>query len=332
LALTAQSRTLLDQFAAAGLPATHTLTPAKAREMAAARRALYAPPSEPVAQVEDRSIPGPAGELPVRVYRPVAGGAPVPALVYFHGGGWVVGNLDSHDPGCRAVANHAGCAVVSVDYRLAPEARFPAAAEDAYAATRWVAEHADELGVDPARLAVGGDSAGGNLAAVVTLMARERGGPELAYQVLIYPVTDSACDTSSYEEFADGYMLTRADMLWYWDHYVGDQDRGQPYASPLRARDLRGLPPALVITAGFDPLRDEGESYAARLRDAGVPTILTRYDGVIHGFFGMIGTIDESRRAIDQVAHALRTRFAALVPASPADEGRPARPGPAGRC
>jgi acetyl esterase len=314
MALSPQCRSILDQVTAAGLPSPHTVTPQEARAAAAARRALFPPPLEPVAHIEDRALPGPAGDLPVRVYRP-SDAPDLPVLVYFHGGGWVIGNLDSHDPQCRAVANRAGCAVVSVDYRLAPEARFPAAAADAYAATSWVADHGSELGVDGSRIAVGGDSAGGNLAAVVTLMARDRGGPRLAYQVLVYPVTSSACDTHSYTEFADGYLLGKADMLWYWQHYLGDQDRAQPYASPLQAADLHGLPPALIITAGFDPLRDEGEAYAERLRRAGVPVTVTRYDGMIHGFLGYLGVIDESRQAVEQIAHDLRLRFAAAVPA-----------------
>ena len=314
MTLTAQTRAVLDQLAAAGIPPTSTLTPAEAREASAQRRALNPPRAEPVAHVEDREVAGPDGRIPVRIYTPDVR-PPLAVEVYFHGGGWVVGDLDSHDHVCRAIANRAGCVVVSVDYRLAPEARFPAALDDAYAATRWVSEHADELGVDANRLAVAGDSAGGNLAAAVTLRARDRGAPPIALQVLVYPVTDGGCDTGSYEEFADGFSLARADMQWFWDHYLGDQDRLQPLASPLRAADLRGLPPALVITAGNDPLRDEGEAYAARLRDAGVPTTLARYDGVIHGFFGMFGVVDESEQAIDQVAHALRTELGAPIPA-----------------
>jgi acetyl esterase len=315
--LSAQCRAVLDQLTSAGIPHVRSLTPARAREVAAQRRALNPPRAEPVAQVEDRQIPGVdrAGNIPIRIYRPGLSAEPIAVEVYFHGGGWVVGDLDSHDAICRAVANRAGCVVVSVDYRLAPESPYPAALEDAYAATRWVADHAASIGADPYRLAVGGDSAGGNLATAVCLLARERGGPAIALQILVYPVIDGGCATGSYEEFAQDFSLERDDMLWYWDQYLGDQDRLQPLVSPLRATDLGGLPPALIITAGYDPLRDEGEAYAQRLREAGVPTTLTRYDGVIHGFLGMLGVVDESQQAIEQVAHALRTRLAAPVPA-----------------
>ena len=207
-------------------------------------------------------IPGPDGPLGVRIYAPDAA-APLPVLVYFHGGGWVLGNLDTSDAQCRSLTNAIGCVTVSVDYRLAPEARFPAAVEDCYAATRWVADNASELGCDSKRVAVGGTSAGANLAAVVPLMARDRGHPSLAYQVLVYPITDGSMDTSSYRENAEGYFLTAGAMAWFWKHYINDdRDRSHPYAAPLNAADLSGLPPALVITAEYDPLRDEGEAYA----------------------------------------------------------------------
>lgn len=304
-----QARTLLDQMAAAGIPPTHTLSVEDARRTMLARRALVAGDPEPVARVEDRQIPGPAGALPIRVYAPSAGQL-LPVLVYFHGGGWVLGNLDSHDQVCRALANGADCAVVSVDYRLAPEHTFPAAAEDAYAATKWVATNAAELGGDGTRLAIGGDSAGGNLAAAVALMARDRGGPRLTHQLLVYPVTDRAFDTPSYRENAEGYSLHRADMIWFWGHYLaGEADADSPYASPLRAHDLAGLPPALVITAEYDPLRDEGEAYAARLRDASVPIVSTCYPGMIHGFFGNAAILDQGKRAIEEASRALRDAF-----------------------
>ena len=204
----------------------------------------------------------------------------------------------------------AECLVVSVDYRLAPEHPFPAAPEDCYAATAWLAEHCAELGGDPARLAVGGDSAGGNLAAAVALMARERGGPPLAHQLLIYPVTDYAFDTASYRENAEGYMLTLPLMEWFWNHYLADPAQGDnELASPLRAASLAQLPPATVITAEFDPLRDEGEAYAQRLSDAGVKTEMTRYDGVFHGFFGMGAAIDKAKQAVDEACTALRSTF-----------------------
>ncbi len=260
-----------------------------------------------LARTEDLAIPGPTGEIPVRLYAPEADG-PLPVLVYFHGGGFVIGDLDTHDGTCRELARGAECMVVSVDYRLAPEHPFPAAPEDCYAATTWLSEHAADWGGDPARLAVGGDSAGGNLAAVVALMARNRGGPALRHQLLIYPVTDCGFATASYRENADGYMLTRPLMEWFWNHYLADPDAGSnELASPLRAPNLADLPEATVITAEFDPLRDEGEAYAQRLSEAGVKTQLTRYDGVFHGFFGMGAAIDKATQAVDEACAALRS-------------------------
>ena len=266
--------------------------------------------SESIARIENRTVPGPAGQIPVRIYTPV-GTAPFPVLVYFHGGGWVIGNLDTHDGICRSLANRVGCLVVSVDYRLAPEHPFPAAPEDCYAATRWLAEHAGSLGGDKGRIAVGGDSAGGNLAAVVALMARDRGGPKLAFQLLVYPATDTDFETRSYRENSEGYFLTRADMVWFWNHYAPrDEDRRNPYAAPLRAASLRGLPPALVITAEFDPLCDDGNAYAARLREDGVPVRLSQQDGLIHGFFQMGAVIDRGRASVDEASRALKDAFA----------------------
>ena len=263
---------------------------------------------DPVARVEDRRIPGPAGEIAVRLYAPED---PRGLVVYFHGGGWVIGSLETHDLPLRTLANEAGCSVLSVDYRLAPEHRHPAAVEDGYAAVCWAAENAAELGADPARLAVGGDSAGGNLAAVASLLARERGGPALCFQLLVYPVTDHDFARPSYAENASGYFLERDDMRWFWDHYLPDAAaRDGMTASPLRVRDLSGLPPAHVITAEFDPLRDEGEAYAARLREAGVPVTHTRYDGQIHGFFAMAALIPRGRDAIAEAGAKLRAAFA----------------------
>ena len=267
-----------------------------------------APP--PVAKVVDRSIPGPAGAIPVRVYTP-EGERPFPVLVYFHGGGFVLCDLDTHDRTCRSLANAAGAVVVSVDYRLAPEHRFPAAPEDCYAATQWVARSGTELGADPARIAVGGDSAGGNLAAAVALMARDRGGPALRFQLLIYPVTDFDFGTASYRENAEGYFLTTDMMKWFWSQYLADPAAGaHAYASPLRASELAGVPSALCITAEYDPLRDEGEAYARRLREAGVAAALSRYDGMFHGFFGMDAQLDAAKRAIAEAGEALRKALA----------------------
>ncbi len=305
-----QVQAFLEQMQALNLPPLNAMTVEEARTAASAMSEMHGEP-EPVASVDNLGVPGPAGEIPVRVYTPEQSG-PLPVLVYFHGGGWVIGDLETHDPLCRSLCNAGGCIVASIDYRLAPEHKFPAAAEDAYAAARWVAEHTTELGGDPQRVAVGGDSAGGNLAAVVALMARDRRGPEIVCQLLIYPVTDSGCDTASYRDNGDGYFLTAEMMRWFWDQYVsGDADRHNAYAAPLRSRDLRDLPPAVVITAEFDPLRDEGEAYAARLREAGVAVQLKRYDGMIHGFFGMGNLIDQARTAVDDVASALQSAFAA---------------------
>ena len=306
MALDEQARYILDMIASAGRPPLHTCTPEQARQSFDFRPLAGQP--EAVARVEDAMIAGPAGDIRVRIYTP-HGDGPFPALVYFHGGGWVVGDLDTVDVPCRRIASRAGCVVMSVDYRLAPEHRFPAAAEDAYAAFRWLAENAREQHADPSRIAVGGDSAGGNLAAVVALMARDRGGPQPCFQLLLYPVTDSAQDTASYQDNADGYLLTRESMTWFWNHYMGDADRTHPYASPMRAADHRGLPPAFVVTAEFDPLRDEGEAYAHRLAAAGTPVVCRRYDGTIHGFCWMPGVLDKGRQALDDAAAELSAAF-----------------------
>jgi acetyl esterase len=306
MALDPQARALLDQLASMGGGPLSSYPVEGARQLMDAMVAMSGTGPE-VAHVEDRSIPGPAGTIPARLYRPA--GDALPLLVYFHGGGWVLGGLASHDAVCRALANAAGCAVLAVDYRLAPEHRYPAAADDCYAATVWAVANARTLGADPARVAIGGDSAGGNLTAVTALRARDQGTPPLRFQLLIYPVTDHGFDTASYRDNAEGYLLTHGDMVWFWNHYLGDGDGAEPYASPLRATDLRGLPPALVITAGFDPLRDEGEAYAKRMQDAGVPVTLTRYDGMIHGFFGMGAQLDKAKAAVDEAARALRAAF-----------------------
>ncbi len=303
-----QAKLMIDQMAAMNLPDFSTLTPEEARKQFEAAQ-LPLPPIE-IAGVEDRTLPGPEGEIPVRIYTP-EGGAPFPVLVFFHGGGWVIGDLESHDALARKLALEAGCLVVAIDYRLAPEAKFPAAPEDCYAATCWVTEHAAEIGGDPARIAIGGDSAGGNLSAVVAQMARDRGGPELCFELLVYPVTNHDYSTPSYTENAEGYFLTRASMEWFWNHYLSEASEGQrAYASPLRAHSLAGLPPALVITAEFDPLRDEGEAYAEKLRQAGVSVTCTRYDGQIHGFFSFFQLIDSSKEAIQEAVTHLKRAFA----------------------
>jgi len=293
-------------MAKTGGPLPNELSVNEAREASAALTVLQGVP-ESVGSVENQILTGPGGVIPVRIYVPFGKG-PFPVLVYFHGGGWVIGDIKSSDGFCRILTNAAGCIVVSVDYRLAPEHPFPAAVDDSYHATLWVATNASSFGGDPTRIAVCGDSAGGNLAAVVAQIARDCGKPTLQFQLLIYPVIDAACDTPSYTENSEGYFLTRDIMLWFWNHYVQrDADRNHPYASPLRASSLAGLPPASVITAEFDPLRDEGERYAELMHAAGVPVKLIRYDGMIHGFFTMSAMLDQGKIAIQQSAAALRT-------------------------
>ena len=298
--------------AEANSPEIHTLSVEDARQQVLFSVAALEDEKEPIKSVEDRLIPGPKGTIPVRIYTP-EGEGPLPVLVYFHGGGWVLCNLDTHDPICRALANLVGCIVVSVDYRLAPEHKYPAAVEDCYAATCWVAENATAIGGDPTRLAVGGDSAGGNLTAVVSLIARDEDGPPIIFQLLIYPVTDYYLPgTASYTENQEGYLVTRTDMIWYFGHYLSSQDEAQdPHVSPLKAPDLSNLPPAMVITAEFDPLRDEGEAYAQRLQEAGVPVILKRYNGLIHGLFGLENgiEIEQAIQAQTDAANALREAF-----------------------
>jgi acetyl esterase len=262
-----------------------------------------------VAAVADRVLPGPAAELPVRVYTP-EGEPPFPIVVFFHGGGWVVGTLDTYDPLCRALAAATPAVVVSVGYRLAPEHRWPAAAEDAYAATLWASRNAADLGGAQHRLAVAGDSAGGNLAAVVALAARDRGGPAIAFQLLVYPALDAAGDTASWREYAEGFYLTAAGMRWYWDHYLGLADGTAPDASPLRAAFAGGLPPALVVGAEHDILRDEGEAYAARLRGAGVDATATRAAGMVHGFLRWRAVTPAADTALQEAAAALRSALA----------------------
>jgi acetyl esterase len=245
----------------------------------------------------------------VRVYTP---DSPTPRslVVFFHGGGFVFCSIDTHDGLCRRLADATGAVVVSVGYRLAPEHRYPAGLDDCYAALVWAHGHAAELGADPARLVVTGDSAGGNLAACAALLARDRGGPPIAFQVLVYPVVDAECATPSFTENGEGYFLDATSMRWFWAQYLGDGTRADAYASPCRATDLSGLPPALVITAEYDPLRDEGEAYAEQLRADGVPVTYRRFDGMIHGFASMPRLFPEAAEAIDEIAAALRRGFA----------------------
>ena len=306
MAVNAQAQVVLDMMAAANFQLDGD--PQAVRDMMAL---TPRPPGEEVAAVEDRTLPLNGESIPVRIYRPSADSKVRPVLVWFHGGGWVIGNLDSADFACRMLTNASGCVVVSVDYRLAPEHKFPAAADDCFAATQWVVEHADELGVDASKVAVGGDSAGGNLAAVVAQLAKEAGGPAISYQALVYPVTNFSFATASYTDNAEGYLLTRASMEWFWGHYLGNEGDGQHVkASPLLCADLTGLPPAIVITAEYDPLRDEGEAYADALRKAGVAVESKRYDGQIHGFFAN-PAIDDGAAAARQVGAALAKALSA---------------------
>ena len=306
MALDPDTKNVLDMLESLGMKDLADLTPEEARNLQ-----LTPPPAvpTPVADVENRRIAGPDEDLELRIYVP-EGPAPTGALVFFHGGGWVIGDLDSHDETCRRLCRGATVRVVAVHYRRAPETTYPGAVEDCYAATAWVAAHAGELGVDAARIAVGGDSAGGNLAAAVALMARDRGGPDLGFQLLIYPVTAADFDTGSYRDNGEGYRLSRRAMQWFWDQYVPDlEQRHEPYAAPLLA-SLDELPPALVQTAEFDPLRDEGEAFAAALEKAAVRVKLTRYDGLIHGFFGMQDAVAAARPAMDEAIAALREHLA----------------------
>ncbi|MBP0449338.1 alpha/beta hydrolase [Kitasatospora sp. RG8] len=303
-----QARALRERRAQAGTPPLYTLTPAQARaaDLADIRAAAGTP--EPVAAVEEHRIPGPGGELTLRLYRPgKAGGEALPALLYLFGGGWTLGSPDTSDAICRRLTNAVGCVTASVGYRLAPEHPFPAAVHDCRAAAHWLAGHAADLGIDPGRLAVGGDSAGGNLAAALTLLARDEGGPALRHQLLVYPNTDHRADTASLREHDDPALFNRRSVGWYWGHYLADPaDGDHPHASPLRAPSLAGLPPATVITAEYDPLRDEGEHYAEALRAAGVAVESRRYAGMPHGFFAMTGVLDAAGAAQEYAAERLR--------------------------
>ncbi len=309
--LAPQAQAFLQRIAEARLPPTHSLTPTEVRErMWPSMRRLIGSPEE-VAKVENLSIPGLVGQIPIRVYTPEGRGS-FPILVYFHGGWWVFWDLNVADNLCRSLANAASCVVVSVDYRLAPEQKHPAAVEDAYTATEWAVANAARIRGDPSFIAVGGDSAGGNLAAVVSLMARRPGSPALAYQLLICPITNvSSFDTESYRYFGEGLWAPKALAQWAVKHYLSDEGQAQhPYVSPLLAEDLSELPPALVITAEFDTLRDEGEAYAKRLSEAGIAARCTRYDGVLHDFPVLAGVFDQAKDAIKEAATALRSALA----------------------
>jgi acetyl esterase len=309
-----QAQALLKLMQEKGVPPTHTLTPDGARAAYRDRRAYLQPSPPEVAALRTFAMPGPGGELPLRLYRPLgsAGDAVLPVLVYYHGGGWTIGDLDTHDTLCRELANGAGCAVVAVDYRMGPEHRFPAAVDDSVAALRWVHGHAAELRLDAKRIAVGGDSAGGNLAAVVAIAARDAGGPAIAFQLLIYPATDMRRIAPSHETNGQGYLLTRDTIAYFRGHYVNDERDDLDWrASPLLADSLSGLPPAFVLTAGFDPLRDEGLQYAQRLTEAGTRSSLVCFERMIHGFILMGRVLDEANTAVQLCASQLRQAFEA---------------------
>lgn len=296
-------RDYLGWLASLAQPPLAQQTPEAIRRQNKLNASALAGEQQPLAHVEDLAIPGSAAPMRARVYADSNGG-PLPVLLYLHGGGWVVGDLDTHDSVCRAIAARAGCAVVALDYRLAPENPFPAALEDGWAALRWLAE---QPRFDSARIAIGGDSSGGNLATILARWARDRGGPDLRGQLLIYPVTDCDLDSESYRTVGSGYGLTRDSMRWYWDQYLRDPAaRESPDASPLRAPDLAGLPPALVITCELDPLASEGVAYVNALRDAGVPADHIHEPGMIHGYIRIAAAISRARKSWDDCAAFLR--------------------------
>lgn len=303
-----QAEMLLKQMESAGAPPLNTLSPPDARRLTAAMFKVPPGTEEPVHKVENRSIPGPAGQIPVRIYTP-AGAGPFPLLVFIHGGGFVICDLESHDAACRSLTNQAKCVTVSIDYRLAPEHKFPAAVDDSYAAALWVSEHAKELNGDPNRMAIGGDSAGGNLSAVVSMLARDAGKPKICFQLLVYPATDAHRKTESHRKFTD-YFLTKEMIDYFIGHYLrGEADKNDPRMSIALAKNFKDLPPAHIITAEFDPLRDEGEAYAETLRSAGVASTVTRYPGMIHGFFTMANVLDRGKKAVAEAAAHLRKAF-----------------------
>lgn len=306
-----ECQTILDAVAAMGMPPLEQMNPEQCRE-ALGGFGMMMGEGAPVAEATERTIPGPGGDIPVIVYRP-EGEGPFPVVIYYHGGGFVGGTAGLVDPVCRTLANKTGAVVVNVDYRLAPENPYPAAAEDAYAVLEWVGKNAGEIGGDPSRIAVSGDSAGGNLATVVSLMSRDKGGPGIAMQALLYPAVDNlAADYPSRKENAEGYLLHQAAMEVFYGHYFpAGTSQQDPYAFPMQAGDLSGLPPAFVATCEFDPLRDEGEAYAGRLAQAKVPTEVQRYDGQIHGIFWLGALVSAGRTLMDDVSGALRKAFAA---------------------
>ncbi|MBT4491015.1 MAG: alpha/beta hydrolase [Rhodospirillaceae bacterium] len=312
MTLDPQVEYILELIEKSPYPEFHTLSPQEAREIFEDTAPALNIRPEDVYRSEDRWVEGVDGDIPIRIYTPYepAAGETLPILVFYHGGGFVIGSLDSYDSLCRALANRAACIVVSVDYRLAPEHKFPAAVDDALDAYQWVSDHAHELDGDATRMAIAGDSAGGNVTAVTAIGIRDEGDRSPLLQVLIYPVLDGTPETSSHHEFAEGMLLTRGNILWFYDHYMKQpEDVANPRFSPILAEDLSGLAPTLLIVAGHDPLRDEGLAYGERLKDAGVTVELSNYEGMVHGFLSFADAVDQGKVAIEQVATALRTAF-----------------------
>jgi acetyl esterase len=311
MALDPQIEIILGLARQANLPEVWQITPDQGREQYLTRvnKLKF---SEPIFRSEDRRIAGPGSDIPIRLYTPreLKTGERLPVLIWFHGGGFVIGSLETHDSVCRMLANRADCIVVSVDYRLAPEAKFPAAVEDCAAAMKWTALHAVEFGGDANCMAVGGDSAGANLATVMAILARDAAHPKLTFQLLIYPCVAPEPETPSHYKFKEGYILSRNSITWFYRHYLRSPKDVKDFRfAPLVCEDLSGLPPSLIIVAGYDPLRDEGIEYARKLIEAGNRVRLANYEGMVHGFFLMGGAVDAARRAVDESAQALREAF-----------------------
>ncbi|MBI3677061.1 MAG: alpha/beta hydrolase [Proteobacteria bacterium] len=301
-------KAFLDQMAAQPGPKMWEIEAPVARELFVAMMGLVGPKDVPIGKAVNHIIPAPHGEIPVRIYTPVAAAAEaLPTLVFFHGGGWVIGNIETHDGLCRILANESACRVISVEYRLSPEHKYPAAVEDAFAAVTWIEANASTLGVDANRIAVGGDSAGGALAAVVAQMAKEKGKLRIAYQMLFFPVTQIGDETTSMREFAEGFFLETPTLKWFYNHYLSaDADRNDPRVSPLAVKDFSGLPPAYIMLAGFDPLHDEGLAYAEKLRTAGVPVTVADYPDMVHDFIYMQNVLPQAPQALAAAAAALK--------------------------
>ena len=304
-------KAFLDQVAAIGGPKTYEMQPSEAREAFAALMQLAGAKDVPIGKVTNIAIPAPHGEIAARSYAAVAARSePMPTLVFFHGGGWVIGNLDTHDGLCRMLANESHCRVISVEYRLSPESKFPGAVDDAMAAVSWIETNAAELGVDANRIAVGGDSAGGALAAIVAQQAKAKGASKIAYQMLLFPVTQIGGETKSLRDFAENYFLERKTLDWFYAHYLpADADKSDPRISPLCAPDLSGLPPAFVMLAGFDPLHDEGLEYSEKLRKGGVAVTVADYPDMVHDFIYLQAVLPQAATALNGAAQALKAAF-----------------------